>query len=297
MPAIKQKPFSQLLKAFQKSMEEREPLQPRLVLIIMANTHDPHLNKACEKDAGAIHKVFTDICDHIHFDLCAIEIAGSHYNRKNLKKAVDKIILHSEDDVVLYYYSGHGFSYEKGNKTKYPQVDMRPHNDQKKYNKIDFIEKNTENLSTILTIMRFKGARINIAIGDCCNTTIPFKRPADSVKDMNIVRGVMPHKSKSLNKKIFDDGKNAVCILVSASQHGEPAVTDGAIGSIFTHHFTRTLADNVSKKPKGSQYLPWLKLLKQTSNKAFKDSQSYDVGNGKAGKQKAVFEVFIDREE
>lgn len=278
-------------------MEEREPLQPRLILIIMANTHDHTLNKACEKDARAIHKVFDDICKHIHFDLCAIEIAGSNYNSKNLFKAIKSIQLHSESDVVLFYYSGHGFSYEKGNNTKYPQVDMRAHNDQKEYNKIDFIEKHTENLSALLTIMRFKGARINIAIGDCCNTTIPFKRPKDSVKDMNIVRGVMTNKSKTLNKKMFEDGKNAVSILVSASQYGEPAVTDAAIGSIFTHHFTRTLAENVPKKTKkGSQYLPWLKLLKSTANKAFKDSQGYDVGGGKAGKQKAVFEVFVEPE-
>ena len=118
----------------------------------------------------------------------------------------------------------------------------------------------------------------------------------DSEKEMNVVSGIMPRKASSLTKKMFNDGKNAVSILVSASQHGEPAVTDTAIGSIFTHHFTRTLSNTISKKPKGSQYLPWLKLLKQTADKAFKDSQGYDVGGGKAGKQKAVFEVFIDRE-
>jgi hypothetical protein len=297
MPASKQKPFAQLLKDFKESMEERAPLQPRLVLIIMANTHDAHLNKACEKDAKAVRKVFADICKHIHFDLCAIEITGNNYNRYNLEVAVDSIILHNENDVTIFYYSGHGFSYEKDSRRKYPQVDMRAHNDQAKYNKIDFIEKHTENLAVILNIIRFKGARINIAIGDCCNSNIPFRRPAHSEKDMNIVKGIMPHKSTSLTKKIFTDGRNAVSILVSASQHGQPAVTDAAIGSIFTHHFTRSLASTISKEPRGRPYLPWLKLLKQTASQAFKDSKGYDIGAGKAGKQKAVFEVFIDREE
>ena len=296
MSASKQKPFPQLLKAFKESMQERAPLQPRLVLIIMANTHDHTLNKACAKDAKAVRKVFADICKHIHYDLCAIEISGDNYRHDNLKAALSNIMLHSEDDVTLFYYTGHGFSYEKDGRRKYPQVDIRAHNDQKKYNKIDFIEKYTENLAVILDLLRFKGARINIAIGDCCNTIIPFKRPKDSEKEMNVVKAIMPHKAQTLTKKIFNDDKNAVSILVSASQHGQPAVTDAAIGSIFTHYFTKTLANTISKKPKGSQYLPWLKLLKQTADKAFKDSQGYDVGGGKAGKQKAVFEVFIDRE-
>jgi hypothetical protein len=91
------------------------------------------------------------------------------------------------------------------------------------------------------------------------------------------------------------DEKNSVSILVSSSQHGQPAVTDTKIGSIFTHHFTKALTATISSVPKGSQYLPWLKLLNQTANQAFKDSKGYDIGGGKAGKQKAVFDVFVDQ--
>ncbi|MEI9958349.1 MAG: caspase family protein [Ferruginibacter sp.] len=199
-------------------------------------------------------------------------------------------------DVTLFYYSGHGFSYEKDRGRKYPQIDMRAHNDQKKYNDIEFIEKHTENLAVILNLLRFKGARVNMAIGDCCNTVIPFRRPKPSEKVMNVVQGIMTGKSTALNKKLFTDGKNAVSILASSSQHGQPAITDMSIGSVFTHHLTKSLASTIAREPKGSQYLPWLKLLKTTASQAFKDSKGYDIGGGKAGKQKAVFEVFIDRE-
>jgi hypothetical protein len=285
------------LEDFKKTMDgSRVKKQPRLVLIIMANTHDKTLNKGCVKDAKAVKKVFADICKHIHFDLCPIEISGSHYHRDNLFAAIDSIMLHSEDDVTLFYYSGHGFSYQKDKGRKYPQVDLRAHNDQVRYNDISFIEKHTENLAAVLSILRFKGARINIAIGDCCNTSIPFKRPADSEEDMAIVKHITPHPSKTLNQKIFNDPKNSVSILVSSSQYGQPALTDLAIGSIFTHHFTKTLSAIIANHAKGNGYLPWLKLLRQTSRQAFKDSKGYDIGGGKPGKQKAVFEVFIDRE-
>ncbi len=297
MPAKKKIPFPQLLENFKQSMlEDRTVKQPRLILIVMANTHDALLNKGCVKDAKAVKKVFKAICRHIHYDLCPIEISGPHYHRDHLGQAIDNIVLRTENDVVLFYYSGHGFSYEKERHRKYPQVDMRPPHDQVQYNKIDFIEKHTQNLAVILNIMRFRGARITIAIGDCCNTNIPFKRPANSEKDMNVVKGIMPPVSKSLTKKLFTDPTYAVSIMVSSSQHGQPAVTDPAIGSIFTHHFIRALANTITHQPEGSQYLPWLKLFKQTATRAFKESKGYDIGGGKQGNQKAVFEVFLDKE-
>lgn len=296
MSVNKQKPFLELLERFKSSMCERAVQQPRLVLITMANTHDALLNKACSKDANSIKKVFAKICKHIHFDFCEIEISGQNYHRENLKHAISSIVLHSADDVTVFYYSGHGFSYEKDRKGKYPQIDMRAHDDQARDNKISFIEKYTENLAVILNVIRFKGARINIAIADCCNSTIPFKRPVDSEQKMNVVKGIMTHKSKALPKKLFNDEKYAVSILVSASKQGQYAVSDSKIGSIFTHHFAHTLETTISNHRKGSQYLPWLKILKTTADQAFTDSQSYDIGDGKAGKQNAVFEVFIDKE-
>ena len=296
MPATKQKPFPQLLTAFKNSMKEKKIKQPRLVLVVMANTHDKVLNKGCVKDAKAIQKVFAAICKHIHYDFCSIEISGSNYDRRNLAKAFNSIILHNENDVTIFYYSGHGFCYQNDSRRRYPQVDLRAHNDQVRYNNIDFIDKYTENLAVILNVLRFRGARINLAIGDCCNTIIPFKRPKESEKSMTVLKGIMPQVSKGLTKKIFADAKNAVCILASSSQHGQPSLTDMSIGSLFTYHFTKALGSAIAHEPKGSQYLPWLKLLNKTAKQAFKDSKGYDIGGGKPGKQKAVFQVFIDRE-
>ena len=48
------------------------------------------------------------------------------------------------------------------------------------------------------------------------------------------------------------------------------------------------------KKFTSSQYFPWVKVLKVASEKASKASRSYNIGNDTAGKQKAVFEVFIE---
>lgn len=298
MPVTKQKTFTQLLKDFKQPMlvKHKKPL-PRIILVIMANTHDAELNTACKKDAKKVKQSFAAICKHIHYKLSTLEISGSNYKEKNLLKAIEGIPLHTEMDVIVFYYTGHGFSYQKDGRNVFPQLDIRAHNNRARHNQIDFIERYTVNLSSILNMLRFNGARINIAIGDCCNTIIPFTRKADSVRGMQISKEVLPPKSKVLNKKLYTNKNRAISILVGSSQHGQPAVTDATIGSIFTHHFTQTLINIITSEPKGSQYVPWLPLLKKTSTQAFKDSKEYDIGGGKAGKQKAVFEVFIDVED
>ena len=70
-------------------------------------------------------------------------------------------------------------------------------------------------------------------------------------------------------------------------------LSDNEIGSIFTHHFTNTIKSLLAKKSTSSQHFPWVKVLKATSDIAFKESRGYDIGDGIAGKQKALFEVFI----
>ena len=293
MPKSSHVTFTTQLKKFKENIFElRTAKKDRLVLIIMSNTHDPALCTGCVKDAAAIKKVFKEICEHTGYAFCSIEVSGKNYSEKNLFKAFDSMGLYN--DVTVFYYSGHGFSYKKDSKSKYPQLDMRRHSNRKDFNKIDFIENNTQNLKVLLQIMRFNGGRINIAIADCCNTTIPFLRQKASIKDMVIADGVMVAQSKRFTKKLYADEDNMVCVLVSYSTQGQPAIADNEIGSIFTHYFTQTIKTLITKHSKTNQFFPWVKVLKTTAEKAFKESKGYNIGNGIAGKQKAVFEIYIE---
>ena len=285
--------FTTQLKKFKENISKlRTAKKDRLVLIIMSNTHDPEICAGCVKDADAVKKVFKEICEHTGYTFCSIEISGKNYSEKNLFKAFDCMGLYN--DVTVFYYSGHGYSYKKDRKSKYPQLDMRRHSNREDFNKIDFIENNTQNLKVLLQIMRLNGGRINIAIADCCNTAIPFNRKKESVTEMEITEDVMVAVSKSFTKKLYADEDNMVCVLVSSSTQGQPAITDNEIGSVFTHCFAQTIKPLVTKHAKTKGYFPWVKILKSTAEKAFKESKSYNIGNGIAGKQKAVFEVYIE---
>ncbi len=140
-------------------------------------------------------------------------------------------------------------------------------------------------------MLRIQGCRVNIAIADCCHTKVPFKQQADS--DDVMFGFPLPPKIKKITKAVFTDDKNEIAILVASSQLGQPAITDS--GSIFTNFFAKAIYDLLETYPRGDAYIPWVKILKQTSARAFKESKGYDIGNGKPGKQKAIFQVYSDR--
>lgn len=299
MPVAKQVTFTQLLKNFKKRFKVANGTEPRIILVTMANTHDKTLSRECSKDMKAVQTVFKNISTHFKMPFCSIEVAGKHYTWENLNKAIAAIPMPEEgvhsklDDVVIFYYTGHGFSYKNDRFAKYPQLDIRPHNKQVKFNSIDFIKRHTINIENVLNIVRMRGGKITVAIADCCNTIIPYKRPDGDAKDMWASGVMLPPKTSKVTKQMLLDAKKEICMLVASSQLGQPAVTDSKMGSLFTHFFTKALAAVTQRSSSKSAYIPWPDIFKKASVQAFKESKSYDVGGGVAGKQKAIFQAYV----
>ena len=296
MTAKKTSSFALSLDKFRKSLgKNKSGLPPKLILIMMANTHDPEIAKGCAKDVKAVRRVFKHICRHTDFGYCEIEISGNNYSRQNLLDAID-CIEPFNNDVTIFYYSGHGFSYEKDARRKYPQIDLRAHNNNTQYNKIDFINKYTENLTVILQLLRLRGGRVNFAIGDCCNSNVPYKRAKKSHVEMDVVADLMPPVNKKMTKKLFTDEQHTISMLVSSAQRGQFSISDPKLGSIFTYYFTRHLTHLLSRKPEEGQFLPWRQLLEKTAAQTFHLSKGYDIGGGKPGHQQAIFEILVEDE-
>ncbi len=284
--------FQSILQNFKEKQDETlYTLQPKLTLIIMANTHDKELALGCVQDVKNVRKVFKKIAAHSGFKYIDIEISGDNYHGENFK-AVIKKLNPFEVDVTVFYYSGHGFCYADESNRKFPQLDMRHPHSTAEYNEMGFIRKHTKNLQEILQLIRLKGGRINIVIGDCCSSLIKKKRYSKSTFNMQVIESVMAPKEKMLSKKNFINEAEYIDIIVSAAQPGQSAVADLKNGSIFTQNFTEALAAAIAKEPKGEKYLPWHKLLKQSAVLANKEAQQYDGGEGKPGQQMATFEIY-----
>jgi siroheme synthase (precorrin-2 oxidase/ferrochelatase) len=94
--------FISQLKNFKEKIDGLKAAEKnRLVLIIMANTHDPALCTGCVKDADAVKNTFKTICLNTDYNFCCIEISGKNYSRKNLLIAIDSMGLYN--DVTVFY--------------------------------------------------------------------------------------------------------------------------------------------------------------------------------------------------
>ena len=146
----------------------------------------------------------------------------------------------------------------------------------------------------MLQLIRLRGGRINIAIGDCCSTVVHRKRSSKSKFNLEVVEDLMSPKEKLLSKKVVTAEDNYIDIVVSAARPGQAAVTDVKNGSLFTQNFTAAFSAAIDKQPKGEKYLPFHQLLQKAASLANKAAAAYDIGEGKPGQQMASFEIYME---
>ncbi|MEO5997846.1 MAG: caspase family protein [Chitinophagaceae bacterium] len=286
-PAGNVKSFTEQKRLFAKKISRSEEVsRTKFILVIAANTIDPTIGKGCAVDIDSIREMFRKLSGKMNFNFIELIIQGVDYGKENILGAID-MITPGNNDIVVFYYSGHGFSYKMDTSKKYPQVDLRSH---PASDKIDVINAHTENLADLFELVKRRGARLNIVIGDCCNSLIKFKRKfkggIEALKNEKKAPVVINKKSCEV---LFCD--YTASILVAAAGKGEYAVSDDALGSLFTYSFSKSLKLLMKKNVDKSGGLPWGKLLEETTGIAQDLSKTYDIGNGVAGNQKAIYNI------
>ncbi len=269
-----------------KMNEAEKSPATKLILLIAANTIDPEIGKGCREDIISIRHMFEELSKHMKFSFLELVVAGADYSKKNILDAIE-MLTPGYNDIVVFYYSGHGFSYEKDTGKQFPQIDMRSHPAD---NDIEVINNNTQNLKDLFESVKSRGARLNIVIGDCCNSLIKFKRKFRGGDDTIRLAERPPIViNKQTCETLFCD--YTATILVAAADKGEYAVSDEEIGSIFTFNFTNNLKILMNKAVDPQHGLPWGKLLEETRQKTYELSKTYDIGDGKPGNQQAIFDI------
>jgi len=256
----------------------------KLILLIVANTLDPAIGEGCALDINTIRTIFGEMADHMDFNLVELVIAGLNYTNKNILNSVDAL-KPGKDDIVIFYYSGHGFSFEKEKDVRSPQLDLQSF---PATNKIAAIEATTKNLNDIYEIIKSRGARLNIVFGDCCNDRINFNRRF-------IKKDTRPRKkerrkgeiNKETCKVMFCDLKSS--ILIAAADKDVLAIVDEDKGSIYTLNFSETLRKIIEAPLKANNELPWNDLLKKTKTKTLRLSKTFDLPDGSPGNQRSFF--------
>ena len=222
--------------------------------------------KLCRKDVTTLSDYCEDLGGFLNIPFKKIVIRENDFNVKKVTQTIQNLTPGS-NDIVIFTYSGHGFSYREDEQNKFPQLALW-HGDAK--NK-EFLRANTINLEEIYKMIVAKKARLNIVIGDCCNSYVEMRR-------QHIIPtkpGVFGPRDKAWNSRAVSDLflNTRQSYLLAAAQKGELAGSHDWYGGFFTFYFLEAinnkLLDHQSDKP------DWNDILKNTGEGALNRSRDY----------------------
>lgn len=196
--------------------------------IIFADTNDPNIGIFDKQDYINMTMEVSTIASATGMKLNKYFFSGEHCSKAQLIKVLDRLKT-NKDDVIIFYYSGHG-TRSLHDKSEYPQMCLGSRRES------DFFP-----LESVLNMLKAQHARLKIVFGDCCNSVSPgvtSKEPASKGFTVLTKGPVNTYTNLFRNYKGF--------IIASGSQKGENSITlsynDGSpAGGAFTIYFLSAL--------------------------------------------------------
>lgn len=231
----------------------------RLHLIAVADTMDKSIGSACSKDLQRMAETFKYLTGFLGIQYSVTTIWGANFNKKNVETTISKL-KPSDSDIVIFYYSGHGFRKQE-EKRRFPYMKLKTFHTSKKD-----VYANSLNIEDIYNKLRLKPARLNLVLSDCCN---------DDIITTNAT-GTKPGKTKSSNIDWSEDNlrtlflnENPMSILAWSAQNGQRASSNNEFGSFFSYYFKISVENYCSKLQRFATWdLVFKDVQKQTIFKA-----------------------------
>jgi len=245
---------SQLIKA-------RNESKPVLHLLMVHSGE-----KLCRDDAETTGAYFSDLCRFMNIPFRKIVIRDNDFNVKSVTRAIQSLKT-SDNDIILFTYSGHGFSYMDDEQYPFPQLALWHGLTAKR----EFIRVNTINLEEIYKMILAKNGRLRIVTGDCCNSYIDMRRQ----HTVPTLPGVFGPREKTWNHKriaqLFLEPRQSY--LMAAARKGEVAASHSWYGGFFTFHFLETLNNALLDRLEGQP--GWDIIIRKTGEDAHEVSMRF----------------------
>lgn len=207
-----------------------------LHLLVVANTFDKKIGKACAMDMRRAIKFFQNLKDFLGIRIVYDTIAGKRYNLAEVEKSIEKLKNAGSNDIIVFYYSGHGFR-QKDDNSRPPYIDLRPNYDENPNNL------NSKSLASIFEIISSMKARFKLVLSDCCNdlsTTYSIKGKAPSV-----TKGFSLQGSLKNGADLFLNA-NRMSILATGANPGQLSICNDDFGGFFSYNFLNEIEGQLS---------------------------------------------------
>ena len=207
----------------------------KLHFILVANTNDPRIGYSVQKDVINITSQIRDVATFLKIPLNLVEISGSKFGKPGVEAALTNLKT-GTNDIVIFYYSGHGYSNDRNAEEAYPQFDLRQ-------SRFDDILVATMNASEVLNKIKAKNARLNLVFTDCCNSSLGLLKPEG--KTFALTTKSLLTWEQSYCFDLFMKSKGS--IIATAAKKGQYAYGNTDVGGYFTSNLTIALEKYMSK--------------------------------------------------
>jgi len=233
-------------------------------LILVAATSDTSIGASVEKDMNNFYSEVNKVTDALNARLSYKLISGANFGKMNVENALSDL-KPGPNDIVIFYYSGHGYTFDDMPDQPYPQLSL------KRPGSNDNGASATINAYDIYSIIKNKNARLNLILADCCNSFYGLPKP----KRESFARTAA--SSLALNKtfcdKLFVQSHGS--IIAAAAKKGQFAFGNSEIGGFFTSNLTTAM-----EKYLGFTYSAtpsWNDIFSETSATTYRLSEAHSA--------------------
>lgn len=198
---------------------------------LVGDYHSQDIQQASRKDLQNIHEEAIRIANYAGYTLKVSFFADGNTNGTELLKVLKKLCPKKED-VVLFYFSGHGYRTSNHGTSPWPYLDFPAEHHGMSYQDV------------IAHIANLK-PRLSILIADCCNWMIPY-----GFVNPPLLKGprLAPASAKRLKRnyqKLFSETEGVIAI--AGAQPGNASYCK-IYGSFYTLSFLGSLQEVVQRK-------------------------------------------------
>lgn len=227
-------------------------------LIIVSDTKDKTIGESCKTNSKRIMKEFHEVACLLEIPLITYTLEEENATITKIKETL-KTIKTSQNDICIFYYSGHGVSDAA---SQYPKI---------------LLKGQTLPLSFIHSELKKQTNRLTISMADCCNAVgassavTTFKSEDSLLKSIYFDNKLATDKEKKENyKKLFLQTKGN--IVMSGSIKGQSSYMQDKYGGFFTDSFISSFY-YLARSTKQNQ-INWQNLLLMTREMTYRNSRA-----------------------
>lgn len=201
--------------------------------IIFADTQDGNIGKSTRLDMDNVSNMLVEAQSSLKDEMNFVYYIypESYCSPENLKKVLKNIQCQS-DDVVFFYYSGHGVR-SMNDTSPYPQMCLGlPLREQARMISVEGVDR---------AIAR-KNPRLRFVLTDCCNSTSEFVAPKLEISKGNST--INSQKEGNYRKLFLNKYGN---VIMTSSKAGETSSCNMQIGGFFTYCLLAVMENAVNQ--------------------------------------------------